>query len=134
MIAGVELAHFLGMLPGDELGLPSASPNAPAMKLVGTKLASQLADTASKILGQASVLLGDEAPDAGAWANAWLTAPGIHIAGGTGTTLNRPMRSKSQPANVLSALIVSRSIGLASGFFALMSTMTIFGLSALGSG
>ncbi len=53
------------------------------MKLVSTKLASQLADAASKILGQESVLLGDDAPDAGAWANAWLTAPGIHIAGGT---------------------------------------------------
>ena len=36
MIAGVELAHFLGMLPGDELGLPSADPRAHAMKLVGT--------------------------------------------------------------------------------------------------
>lgn len=36
MIAGVDLAHFLGMLPGDELGLPSADPRAHAMKLVGT--------------------------------------------------------------------------------------------------
>ncbi len=36
MLAGVELAHFLGMLPGDELGLPSADPRAHAMKLVGT--------------------------------------------------------------------------------------------------
>jgi ABC-type lipoprotein release transport system permease subunit len=36
MIAGVELAHFLGMLPGDELGLPSADPRARPMKLVGT--------------------------------------------------------------------------------------------------
>lgn len=36
MIAGVELAHFLGMLPGDELGLPSPDPRAHAMKLVGT--------------------------------------------------------------------------------------------------
>ena len=36
MIAGVELAHFLGMLPGDELGLPSSDPRAHAMKLVGT--------------------------------------------------------------------------------------------------
>lgn len=36
MIAGVELAHFLGMLPGDELGLPSADPRVHAMKLVGT--------------------------------------------------------------------------------------------------
>jgi ABC-type lipoprotein release transport system permease subunit len=36
MIAGVELARFLGMLPGDELGLPSADPRAHAMKLVGT--------------------------------------------------------------------------------------------------
>ncbi len=62
-------------------GIPG--PEGSAMKLVGTRLASELADTASKILGQRSVLLGDEAPDDGAWANAWLTAPGIHIAGGT---------------------------------------------------
>ena len=62
-------------------GIPG--PEGSAMKLVGTKLASQLADTASKILGQSSVLLGDDAPDAGVWANAWLSAPGIHIAGGT---------------------------------------------------
>lgn len=36
MIAGVELARFLGMRPGDELGLPSADPRAKPMKLVGT--------------------------------------------------------------------------------------------------
>src|SRR5438477_478474 len=36
MIAGAELAHFLGMRPGDELGLPSPNPEARALKLVGT--------------------------------------------------------------------------------------------------
>ena len=36
MVAGVELARFLGMRPGDELGLPSADPRAKPMKLVGT--------------------------------------------------------------------------------------------------
>jgi len=36
MIAGAELAHFLGLQPGDELGLPSADPRAHTMKLVGT--------------------------------------------------------------------------------------------------
>lgn len=36
MIAGVELAKFLGMRVGDELGLPSADPRAKPMKLVGT--------------------------------------------------------------------------------------------------
>lgn len=36
MIAGVELAHFLGLIPGDELGLPSPDPRAHALKLVGT--------------------------------------------------------------------------------------------------
>lgn len=37
MIAGVALAHFLGMLPGDELALPSADPRAARpLKLVGT--------------------------------------------------------------------------------------------------
>jgi ABC-type lipoprotein release transport system permease subunit len=36
MIAGAELARFLGMLPGDELGLPTPNPEARALKLVGT--------------------------------------------------------------------------------------------------
>ncbi|HSO30905.1 MAG TPA: ABC transporter permease [Labilithrix sp.] len=36
MIAGAELARFLGMRPGDELGLPTANPDAHALKLVGT--------------------------------------------------------------------------------------------------
>ncbi|HYZ93440.1 MAG TPA: acyl-CoA dehydrogenase family protein [Actinomycetota bacterium] len=62
-------------------GIPG--PEGSAMKLVGTRLASEVADAASRILGLRSVLLGDEAPDDGAWANAFLTAPGIHIAGGT---------------------------------------------------
>ncbi len=62
-------------------GIPG--PEGSAMKLVGTRLATELGDISSKILGLSSVLLGDEAPDGGAWANAWLTAPGIHLAGGT---------------------------------------------------
>lgn len=36
MIAGAELAHFLGMRPGDELGLPTTNFNARPLKLVGT--------------------------------------------------------------------------------------------------
>jgi acyl-CoA dehydrogenase len=82
-IAGrlLSLTGFRSLTKIAKGGIPG--PEGSAMKLVSTKLASQLADTASKILGQESVLLGDEAPDAGAWANAWLTAPGIHIAGGT---------------------------------------------------
>ncbi len=36
MIAGVELARFLGMNLGDELGLPTSNPDAHALKLVGT--------------------------------------------------------------------------------------------------
>lgn len=36
MIAGAELAKFLGMRPGDELGLPTPNPDAHALKLVGT--------------------------------------------------------------------------------------------------
>ena len=36
MIAGVELARFLGLRPGDELGLPSSNVDAHALKLVGT--------------------------------------------------------------------------------------------------
>ncbi len=62
-------------------GIPG--PEGSAMKLVGTRLASEVAEVSSKILGLRSVLLGDDAPDDGAWANAFLTAPGIHIAGGT---------------------------------------------------
>jgi acyl-CoA dehydrogenase len=62
-------------------GIPG--PEGSAMKLVGTRLASEVADTASRILGLRGVLLGNDGPDDGAWANAFLTAPGIHIAGGT---------------------------------------------------
>ena len=36
MIAGAELATFLGLRPGDELGLPSWNLDAHALKLVGT--------------------------------------------------------------------------------------------------
>lgn len=53
MIAGVELAHFLGMLPGDELGLPSTDPRAHVMKLVGTF-------TSSLDLWTSDVVLCDE--------------------------------------------------------------------------
>lgn len=62
-------------------GIPG--PEGSAMKLVGTKLATLVGETASKILGLRGILVGEEAPDGGAWANAFLTAPGIHIAGGT---------------------------------------------------
>jgi len=62
-------------------GIPG--PEGSAMKLVSTKLASMVGDTSTKILGLKGVLMGAAAPDEGAWANAWLTAPGIHIAGGT---------------------------------------------------
>jgi acyl-CoA dehydrogenase len=62
-------------------GIPG--PEGSAMKLVGTRLASQLGDLSTKILGLSGLLLGDDAPDAGVWANMWLAAPGIHIAGGT---------------------------------------------------
>ncbi|MDB4941751.1 MAG: transporter, permease protein [Labilithrix sp.] len=36
MIAGLELARFLGMRPGDELGLPTSNAEARPLKLVGT--------------------------------------------------------------------------------------------------
>lgn len=61
MIAGVDLAHFLGMLPGDELGLPSADPRAHPMKLVGTFRSSLDLWTADVILcdeDDARALLG----------------------------------------------------------------------------
>ena len=62
-------------------GIPG--PEGSAMKLVTTKLASMVGETSTRILGLRGVLMGDEAPDEGVWANAYLTAPGIHIAGGT---------------------------------------------------
>jgi len=62
-------------------GIPG--PEGSAMKLVTTKLASMVGETSTKILGLRGVLIGDQAPDEGVWANAYLTAPGIHIAGGT---------------------------------------------------
>ncbi len=36
MIAGARIAKFLGVVVGDELGLPSPNPKAPSLKLVGT--------------------------------------------------------------------------------------------------
>jgi ABC-type lipoprotein release transport system permease subunit len=36
MVAGVGLAHFFGMLPGDELRFPRTTPGLPALKLAGT--------------------------------------------------------------------------------------------------
>jgi alkylation response protein AidB-like acyl-CoA dehydrogenase len=62
-------------------GIPG--PEGSAMKLVSTKLASMVGDTSTKILGLKGVLMGAGAPDEGAWSSAFLTAPGIHIAGGT---------------------------------------------------
>lgn len=61
MIAGAALARFLGMQPGDELGLPSADPRAHAMKLVGTFRSSLDLWTADVILcdeADARALLG----------------------------------------------------------------------------
>jgi ABC-type lipoprotein release transport system permease subunit len=67
MLAGVELAHFLGMLPGDELGLPSADPRAHAMKLVGTFRASLDLWTSDVVLcddDDARAILGVPSSDA----------------------------------------------------------------------
>jgi len=36
MVAGARIARFLGVVVGDELGLPSPNPKAPSLKLVGT--------------------------------------------------------------------------------------------------
>jgi ABC-type lipoprotein release transport system permease subunit len=69
MIAGVELARFLGMRPGDELGLPSADPRAHTMKLVGTFRSSLDLWTSDVVLcdeADARALLGvpdDDATD-----------------------------------------------------------------------
>jgi alkylation response protein AidB-like acyl-CoA dehydrogenase len=77
----LSLTGYRSMTKIAKGGIPG--PEGSAMKLVGTKLASMVGDASSRILGLRSVLLGDGAPDDGAWANAFLTAPGIHIAGGT---------------------------------------------------
>jgi alkylation response protein AidB-like acyl-CoA dehydrogenase len=77
----LSLTGYRSMTKIAKGGIPG--PEGSAMKLVGTRLASEVAETASRILGLRSVLLGDDAPDDGAWANAFLSAPGIHIAGGT---------------------------------------------------
>jgi lipoprotein-releasing system permease protein len=61
MVVGADLARFLGMRPGDELGLPSADPRAHAMKLVGTFRSSLDLWTADVILcdeDDARALLG----------------------------------------------------------------------------
>jgi ABC-type lipoprotein release transport system permease subunit len=61
MVAGVDLAHFLGMRPGDELGLPSADPRTHTMKLVGTFRSSLDLWTADVVLcdeDDARALLG----------------------------------------------------------------------------
>lgn len=61
MVAGVELATFLGMVPGDELGLPGATQDAHALKLVGTFRSSLDLWTADVILvdeADARALLG----------------------------------------------------------------------------
>lgn len=60
MIAGVELAHFLGMIPGDELALPAATP-APPLKLVGMFRSSLDLYTSDVVIcdeADARVLLG----------------------------------------------------------------------------
>jgi len=54
MIAGEGLARFLGMRPGDELGLPASDPRAKPMKLVGTF-------TSSLDLWTADVIVCDDA-------------------------------------------------------------------------
>jgi alkylation response protein AidB-like acyl-CoA dehydrogenase len=77
----LSLTGYRSMTKIAKGGIPG--PEGSAMKLVGTRLASDVAEAASRILGLRSILTGAGAPDDGAWANAFLTAPGIHIAGGT---------------------------------------------------
>lgn len=67
MIAGAELARFLGMRPGDELGLPTSNPDARALKLVGTFRSSLDLYTADVIIcdeADARALLAVPALDA----------------------------------------------------------------------
>jgi ABC-type lipoprotein release transport system permease subunit len=67
MIAGAELAEFLGMRPGDSLGLPTANTQAHALTLVGTFRSSLDLWTADVIVcddDDARALLGMPAGDA----------------------------------------------------------------------
>jgi len=67
MIAGVELARFLGMRPGDELGLPTTNAKAHPLTLVGTFRSSLDLYTADVVLcdeADARALLALPADDA----------------------------------------------------------------------
>ncbi|HVL80131.1 MAG TPA: acyl-CoA dehydrogenase family protein [Actinomycetota bacterium] len=77
----LSLTGYRALTKVSKGGIPG--PEGSAMKLVGTGLASEVSELGTRILGLGGVLLGREAPDAGAWAMAFLSAPGIHIAGGT---------------------------------------------------
>ncbi len=77
----LQLTGYRSLTKISKGGIPG--PEGSAMKLVGTRLASEVADTAQQILGLHGALIGDPAPDAGQWAGIWLAAPGIHLAGGT---------------------------------------------------
>ncbi len=69
MVTGKDLATFLGLRPGDELGLPSVSPKAKPLKLTGTFASNVDLYTADVILcdeADARAILGyadDEATD-----------------------------------------------------------------------
>ncbi len=77
----LTLTGYRSMTKVAKGGIPG--PEGSAMKLVGTGLASEVADAAERILGLGGILRGPDAPDKGQWADAYLTAPGIHLAGGT---------------------------------------------------
>jgi len=97
MIAGIELAHFLGMLPGDELGLPSSDPRAHAMKLVGTF-------RSSLDLWTADVIVCDEAD-----ARALLGVPdgdAIDVA----VTLSNPAEARVVARTILERIPAARVI------------------------
>jgi alkylation response protein AidB-like acyl-CoA dehydrogenase len=63
-----------GHIPGPEGSLG---------KLVGTVLLSDLYDQPIDLLGAPGMLAGDDAPENGAWQNAFLGTPGLRIGGGT---------------------------------------------------
>ncbi|HVE92949.1 MAG TPA: acyl-CoA dehydrogenase family protein [Actinomycetota bacterium] len=77
----LSLTGYRALTKVSKGGIPG--PEGSAMKLVGTRLATEVSELGTRILGLSSLLMEQDAPDKGQWAMAFLGAPGIHLAGGT---------------------------------------------------
>ncbi len=82
MIAGAGLARLLGLMLGDELGLPSPNPSAPPLKLVGTFASSVELYTSDVVIcdeADARLLLGVHATEATDLAVAVINPAEVHV-------------------------------------------------------